>query len=282
MTSPSSHATLRDGDLAANLRYLCSYYRSMSEVCRRIGINRQQFNKYVAGDARPSNRNMRRICDFFGVEEFEILAPHASLLKIIQFRGLPPVRADETSLAGSLKRWVGQSDPLIRKYYGYYYSYYYSFSVPGKILKALVCIDERDGVPGYKRVERLIDREAPDGSCFVYKYQGLAFYLRERIFLIDRECLTGNEISQSVLYPSYKNRVSLLPGLILGTAGLMTREPICSRILLEYLGVSADPKALLRQCGLYDPQSPTLDQTIVAAIRNTIPDHDSALRAKPQ
>mgnify|MGYP001972390984 CR=1 FL=1 len=42
---------------------------SIAAVCRRVGINRQQFNKYLAGAVRPSRHNMRRICDFFGVTE---------------------------------------------------------------------------------------------------------------------------------------------------------------------------------------------------------------------
>ncbi len=266
-------------DFATNLRYLCSYYRSASEVCRRIGINRQQFNKYLSGSARPSARNMRRICEFFGVEEFEVLAPHAELRKIVQFHG---VRADETYVVRSLKRGLAQSDPVIRKYYGYYFVYYYSFSTPGKILKSLLLLSERDGLPGYKRVERLVDREAGKGPGFVYKYEGIALYLRERIFLVDRERLTGNEISQSILYPSYKNKVSLLPGLILGTAGMVSREPICSRILLEYLGTYADAKARLAECGLYTPGSGAIDGAIERAIDNDIPSHSFGLRAVPQ
>jgi len=30
---------------ASNLSYLCSYLPSVSEVCRRLKFNRQQFNK---------------------------------------------------------------------------------------------------------------------------------------------------------------------------------------------------------------------------------------------
>jgi hypothetical protein len=36
-------------NLKSNLRYLCGYHRSVAEVCRRVAINRQQFNKYLAG-----------------------------------------------------------------------------------------------------------------------------------------------------------------------------------------------------------------------------------------
>ena len=291
MITRTPHTVGTEPEFVTNLRYLCSYYKSMSEVCRRIGVNRQQFNKYVTGLARPSSRNMRRICEFFGVEEFEILSPHRELRKIVEFRGIRSGGENDNYLVRSLKRGIKESDASIRSYYGYYFTYYYSFSSPGHILKALLHLSERDGIPGYRRIERLIIREQPAGvgvadkpadAGFVYKYEGVALYLRERIFLIDRESLTGNEISQSILYPSYKNRVSLLPGLILGTSGKGSREPICSRILLEFLGPSVNSKACLRQCGLYAAGSKVLSETIVQAIENEIPKQSFALRALPQ
>ena len=39
------------------------------------------------------------------------------------------------------------------------------------------------------------------------QYKGLAYYLQDRLFLIDYESLTSNEISQTILIPSFKNRV---------------------------------------------------------------------------
>lgn len=281
MIARSPQNTHADQEFTQNLRYLCSYYTSMSDVCRRVGFNRQQFNKYVSGIARPSNRNMRRLCEFFGVEEFEILSPHRELRKIVEIRGVKTTGDGDSYLTRILKRGIEQSDPAIRKYCGYYFTYYYSFSVPGKILKAVLYLSERDGFTGYKRIERLVDREQPSGASFVFKYEGLALYLRERIFLIDREVLTGNELSHSIVYPSYKNKVSLLTGLTLGTAGQTSREPICSRILLEYLGPTTNIKEILGQCGLYRPDSHELDPAVVGAIENVIPPGSSALRALP-
>ena len=268
-----------ESDFSKNLRYLCSYYNSMSEVCRRVGVNRQQFNKYVAGAARPSNRNMRRICEFFGVEEFEILSPPRELRRIVELRGIRHPDDMDNYLTRATKRLIDDSDPSIRNYYGFYFTYYYSFSFPGKILMALLNLSERNGIPGYKRVERLIDKAQPTGASFVYKYEGVALYLRERIFLVDRESLTGSEISESILYPSYKNKVGRLTGLTLGTSGQTSREPICSRILLEYLGLDPDVKACMRQCGLYEPASQDLDGSITRSIDNTNPPQSFAFRA---
>ena len=59
--------------VSANLSFACTLFPSIAHVCRRIGINRQQFNKYLSGSVRPSRHNMRKICDFFGVTEAELL-----------------------------------------------------------------------------------------------------------------------------------------------------------------------------------------------------------------
>ena len=52
--------------LAENLKLLCSHYRSIAEVCRKLAINRAQFNKYTGGQSRPTPFNLKRIGDFFG------------------------------------------------------------------------------------------------------------------------------------------------------------------------------------------------------------------------
>ena len=66
--------------LSTNLTFACSFLPSIALVCRRIGINRQQFNKYLSGRVRPSRHNMRKICEFFGVTEGELRETGADLV----------------------------------------------------------------------------------------------------------------------------------------------------------------------------------------------------------
>lgn len=47
--------------LGANLKLLCSHYRSISEVCRQLAINRAQFNKYLSGQSQPTPYNRKQI-----------------------------------------------------------------------------------------------------------------------------------------------------------------------------------------------------------------------------
>src|SRR6056297_1438254 len=87
-------------DFTDNLAHLCSYHPSIAEVCRRIGLNRQQFNKYLSGQSRPSRANMRRICDFFGVTEAEIQLEPSQLRSLVSVRTRPVA---ETRLGAPLR-----------------------------------------------------------------------------------------------------------------------------------------------------------------------------------
>ncbi len=62
----------------ANLRTLASGYPSISELARRLGINRTQFNRYLAGDSFPRPDVLARICDFFEVDARVLLDPVGS------------------------------------------------------------------------------------------------------------------------------------------------------------------------------------------------------------
>ena len=140
-----------------NLRLLCSYYKSIAEVCRRLSVNRPQFNRYLSGTTFPSNSTLRRVCDFFGVEEHEILLPHNQFRRLLQVR---PIADQEPVQAHTLEQQhfdklnsVGQNG--IEKYVGYYFEYYLSMAYPGKVLRTLVCIERLQGKTYYQRTERL-------------------------------------------------------------------------------------------------------------------------------
>ncbi|MFN4155975.1 MAG: helix-turn-helix domain-containing protein [Paracoccaceae bacterium] len=54
--------------LGDNLRKLCSDTPSISALCRTIGVNRTQFNRYLTGAAFPRPDVLFRICRHFGVD----------------------------------------------------------------------------------------------------------------------------------------------------------------------------------------------------------------------
>lgn len=73
-TKPPTSAQIRAvfGD---NLRQLCARQSSISEVCREIGVNRTQFNRYLSGEAFPRPDLLLRICSHFGVDANILIKP---------------------------------------------------------------------------------------------------------------------------------------------------------------------------------------------------------------
>ena len=51
-----------------NLRKLSSQFDSISELARQLGINRTQFNRYLAGESFPRPDVLARVCSFFKVD----------------------------------------------------------------------------------------------------------------------------------------------------------------------------------------------------------------------
>ena len=48
-----------------NLRLLGQPYASVSALCRELGINRTQFNRYLSGESFPRPDILQRICAYF-------------------------------------------------------------------------------------------------------------------------------------------------------------------------------------------------------------------------
>ena len=58
-----------------NLRLLCQPYASVSALCRELGINRTQFNRYLSGESFPRPDILQRICAYFKVDARILLQP---------------------------------------------------------------------------------------------------------------------------------------------------------------------------------------------------------------
>ncbi|WP_129141225.1 helix-turn-helix transcriptional regulator [Modicisalibacter coralii] len=267
-------------DFAANLRLLCSYYRSIAEVCRRLEINRAQFNRYLSGRYRPAGHTMRRICDFFGVEVHEILLPHAEFQPLVRLRpGLQsrsaPERPDASPGMPAALLEAGRQG--MSRYLGCYHEYYLAMSRPGQVLCTLVCLERHGDDVVYQRTERM---PTGGGRVFHNRYRGVAMLLSDRLFLVDHESLNGHEITQTILFPSFKSQVFRLSGLKLGVADSSERMPCGVRVVYERLGGALGGRQALAGCGLYALDDPRLDPAVVAAIRNDVAPGEWQFRAR--
>ena len=249
-------------NLGENLKLLCSHYRSISEVCRKLAINRAQFNKYLGGQSRPTAYNLKRIGDFFGVEDYELNLPPEQFARLIGARVSSLAEAPRDPLSELFQPLQDQAGNLSR-YCGYYYEYSNCMSVPGSILLSLVHLREERGHFVFERQERQERSTATDPHAEVRcRYLGVAYQLQDRLFLIDYESLTLNEMSQTILIPSFKSRITRLNGLKTGVSSGDRRNPACTRVVWEYLGEEINRINAYRQVRLYRPDDPRIDDDV--------------------
>lgn len=259
-----------ENNLARNLRMLCGYTTSISDACRGMGINRQQFTKYLNGASRPSPRNMRRICDYFGVEEDELLVPHGRFAEMVALR--PRARHLIRALgpaAAHIDRMFNQSSESLKPYCGYYYYYYYTPSRPGMIRRSLLRISEYKGVFYTRLNERIQPEESPLGRSHFVRYVGAAVMLDGRIFIIDHNARDLRSLSQTVLFTTQSGEVEVLTGMTLGVQGRTARAPFAARVFLEYLGPRIDTLAASRRTGIYMAEGADLPRHVARMLASS-------------
>lgn len=148
----------------ANLRTLSKRYSSISDLSRRLGINRTQFNRYLSGESFPRPDVLDRICNFFDVDARILLDP----VERINTRGMVlngPILAD--FLGGGVNEIPAESFPL-----GFYRFSRRSFINDSQFLVGLVYVFQNGG---YTYVRGFEARDA-------MRQQGLSLNSKTREF----------------------------------------------------------------------------------------------------
>lgn len=261
--------------LPENLKLLCSYCPSVSEVCKRIGISRQQFTKYLSGKSTPSLQSLRKISDYFGVEETELLMSKDDFKKLIAIR--PPAVTHSLPSQDFITSSVqsnSNSRREMKKFLGYYYSHFIIGQSPNRITRSLIHIYDFKGAVLVKNIERL--PEESDGAANVLKYEGVALYNAERLFIYEKERHTGNRIWQTVVYGTDLKSSKYLSGLTMGIATDSVRDIACYRVVYNFIGREIDFRTALSGCGTYPLDSPVIPKYIRDRVSNDVRDNETA------
>ena len=263
-------------DFSRNLKLLCTRYDSVSQVCRELAINRQQFNKYLNGSTRPSPKNLRRICALFKLNEYDLFLP----VEAFQLRqGQNQQTSFERVFATQFEQAFEDPQQLLKRYTGYYHCYFYSLGHPGKIVCSLTNLYEQNDRIYSKSIEHLYDKSnQKNEDKFITKYAGMVATSCNRIFIMDREMLWGNAFTLTILYPTYLSHIKYLHGLSMGCPTI-GRIPSCTRIVYEFLGKDINKREAIAQCGLYDKDDAVIDEHVQRLIENDISQDESIFQA---
>ena len=245
-------------ELLQNLKFLCAEKPSVAAICRDIGINHQQFSKYLTGRSKPSAHNLRRIAQYFGLEDEDLNAPHAHL-----------VRTYRTSRATLETR---RADPLagvfpgdltkLRPFLGAYQVFFHAPVATDSIVVNTVFLNERNGVVYSRLIEAL-----KDGSVTGRRWtrcDGKVAFQDGRVFVVDTERRDESALSMYVLSPPPRQKRQYLFGAMCFLASLPRRTPYASKVVWKKFDNFRSVRELFETCGVYSEKSLKLDPVVRA------------------
>lgn len=258
-------------NFSKNLKFLCGFYSSISEVCRQLDINRQQFNRYLGGNSFPSYKNLKKICDFFGVENEEITEPPP----LFKSKVSPPSHLQSKhvipeQLAHIIMPLLTGSKEGMERYEGYYYRYFYSFGFPGFIFRSFMKIYKSNDIYYMKHIERSSGTNPALGARLTIKYHGLVFLLADRLFIVESEPELNSTISETILTPSYRPNNPYLSGLMICASTCGAHQPGSARTVIEHLGKNINVREAMKKCDLFHHTDSNIPKSIKQAIMNVI------------
>ena len=257
--------------LQENLRLLCSYGKSTSDICRQAGFNRQQFNKYLNGNTQPSLATLRKVCDFFGVDDHEILLPHDDFKTIIRLR--PPNLGGKPTLfenAMNVLIQPARTDAnLMERHQGYYHVYSAPITAGGTLIRSLVHLYRENEAWLTKTVERYSNEQTFISPSTV-KYSGIALEAVQRITILEREEGSGRSLWATMLFCSDQVRPNYLPGLSMMSETQGRMDINCVRTVWHYLGRKPNLREALQMCGTVDPSLETVPDIILECTDNSL------------
>ena len=245
-------------NFSENLRSICADYGSIAQVCREIGINRQQFNRYLNSGGMPSAHNLRRIARHFDIPEADLFADHAEFTR-------RHIQNQKRTASGPVDLMIGpfrDQTRVLRRYLGFYHSHSQTPTWEGKILRSLIWLYERDGYVMSRSVERVM---AKDGSINQKsRYEGMVSQRGNRVYVVEHEMVRDGSIVETILTPSHRQQVKFLRGMTIGVAWRPHISPYASRAIWKRIEDKVSLREALKACGGFSYQSRNIDPSVRA------------------
>ncbi|MCF6113131.1 MULTISPECIES: helix-turn-helix transcriptional regulator [Mesorhizobium] len=223
---------------SANLRLLCERHGSISAVCRKINLNRQQFNKYLSGLHMPSPQNLRLIANYFGLSVPILFSQPDEFRTLVEgnfFHAMENVRRSP-ELNKFVEAMIVESSGDQKEVLGVWDRYQYSSIYKGFVLRSAFCIYKNNQFLQHYYIERFPSYDDPTKTEYVFKYYGFVFPVAGRLFTADFEGIQRNELTFGVYAPVKRSSSKFMFGIATGIAATMFRQPYSTKVALHYRG----------------------------------------------
>lgn len=175
-------------NMGKNLRALCRQKGTISQVCKEIGINRQQFTKYLNGENFPRRATLEKICNYFGVAEID-------LFKDPNHVGSGKLSPGE--LVASNKRYREVYDGLTAPQEmplkdGLYYTYFQAHSQKNWIVRSVTAVKKMGNLTEFIRITGFNEKSSSPWSLYKGDHSGLVFHRRRYLYFVGLDAIASN------------------------------------------------------------------------------------------
>ncbi|MGO4855437.1 helix-turn-helix domain-containing protein [Phaeovulum sp. W22_SRMD_FR3] len=264
LNEPEDALTARQMNFAANLRLMVDRQGSISQVCRKVGINRQQFNKYLSGRHMPSPGNIRVIANYFGVGVELLFAEHDHFRALVEgnyFDALDHLRR-APQVARFLDTVTVANKMDSEEFVGCYDRYQYSSIYARRILRSAFCVFRNGDFLNHYYIERFPSYDNPNKTEYIFKYHGFTFPIADRVFCIDFESVQRNELTFGIFSSVQRNSKRFMFGVVSGVAATMFRQPFSTRAALHYRRPGLLRRAELESTATLDMNDSTIPREV--------------------
>lgn len=223
--------------LGANLRQLSQRAVSISALCRELGINRTQYNRYLSGESFPRPDVLHRICSYFGVDARILLDP------------VEKIAMGQTGILRhpAVEDFVGHSARPLREEdfpTGFYRFVRRSFLDDKKFIQGLIYVfrkDENTFLKGFEARDAMKQQGLPVDPA-TREFRGVVLRQEDGVAaLVSRKGAATTSFNYLARIPSFEN--NFWAGYVTRTVRENVAGRRIERLVYEYLG--RDPKRVL-------------------------------------
>ncbi|OIQ42387.1 MAG: hypothetical protein BM560_08190 [Roseobacter sp. MedPE-SWde] len=252
-------------NFSKNLRSLCANHGSFAQICREIGINRQQFNRYVTGAGMPSAHNLRRIGTRFGLSDMDLMLDHEDFLaRHTRVASPSKPKTDPTSKLVGLFQ---DQAKILRRFLGFYHVHFRTPAWPDQLVRSLIWLREQDGFVTTHAYERIINKDGSIRQCS--RYSGLVTIRSNRIYLVEHVISGDSALSETVLFYPHRQQVNILKGRFLGVAARPRLSPYSSPVIWKRISSRVTAREALQATGVFSLKSDLIEPKIRNHIANS-------------
>lgn len=234
-------------------------------MCRKLNLNRQQFNKYLSGLHLPSPQNLRLIANSFGLSVRILFSDAEEFQTLVEgnfFQAMDTMRKS-SELNKFIEQTVVESSGEHQDIVGTYARYQFSSIYKGSVLRSAFCIYKNQEFLHHYYIERFPNADIPAKTDYVFKYYGFVFPLAGRLFTADFEGIQRNEITFGVFAPVRRSSSKFMFGIASGIAATMFRQPYSAKVALHYQGPGLLRRRHLEATAVMERNDPTIPREVM-------------------